>query len=197
MGGRKHRQRTTVLLKQEHAVPCPQRHGVVVRSATEAIMLPVAGDVAPAQALVVVSPQSAQASPIDIGHRRLGSGRDCFLAHKAGAAIDREPQAALERPQLQAVEGDFQPDAIAPHTTGTDVIADARARDFAGVTWESGVDSCQAGHVQGGVPEHLPLLALDDIRRGFAAQIGHRVELLLGDTPPALGNIELWPGIPG
>ena len=44
--------------------------------------------------------------------------------------------------------------------------------------------------VERGVPEHVPLVGIDDVLRELHAQIPQRTELLVADPPQALGDLE-------
>ena len=193
--GGEDRERTALPLEQDDSVARAKRNGPLIDSTTEAIVLPVPGDVPPAHTPVVIALQPAQPGAIDVRDRWLGCRRHGLLANQVGSFVNGESKAPFERAQRQAVKRNLEPHTIPAHPARFDAVLDLAARHLRGIPGEPGVHAFETWHIQRRVPEDLPFLLLHDFRRGLAAQVLHRPQLLVGNAALSLRYMELWAGV--
>jgi hypothetical protein len=127
---REEAQRSAFRLHDAEAVAGFQRHGVLVDVASEAVLLPGAGGIAPDDARVIPGGKTLQSGQVFVGHGLLLGLGDSFLAQQVGAVVDREAELSRKDAQFQAGEGNFQPRPVGFHLAGVGMVGGPGAADF-------------------------------------------------------------------
>ncbi len=191
MRGRQVRQRSSVGLQDREAVTRAQAHSLLIDRAAELVLLPGAGGVPPDHAAVGGDGEALEAALIFICHRGLVGPGDGFLAEEVGAAVDGVAQGSRKDAGFEAGKFDFETRSLGLHAARGRVVCCPHPADLFGFARQAKVGAGAAGDHQGGIPEGIPLFALDHFRRDGDVQfVDQRIDLLLGEAADAAGDFE-------
>src|SRR5262249_40260572 len=132
---------TSPALGDDDASRCGQGDFIVVLDTTEAILLPVAGDVAPDHTRSVGDRQAFQTRVVFVSNPRIVCLRENFLLNQIASAKDRILQRAGEHTKLDSRKADLEPRAIGANLATRRAIHSRRVLDFLGLPRQTGLIS--------------------------------------------------------
>src|SRR5262249_55616643 len=115
MRRRKESERSAVGLEDRETVAGSQGNGLLIDRASEDVLLPCPGSVAPHHSRVVGEGEAFQSCNIFVSHRRFVGLGDGFLPKEIGPAIDRVLERAGENATVETGENDLDARSVGLH----------------------------------------------------------------------------------
>ena len=194
---KKHGQRSVAGAENHQAIARAHVDGIGVRRAAELVLLPAARSVLPGDACLVADRETLKAGFVDVGDGRLIRFRDGFLTQQIRSFVRGELHAAREKTERQSIERDADAIAIGRDLATVGVKLRRIATNFFGLARQiGGVSGRIAGDYQRRVPERVPFVGVDALRRGQMQQ-RQLMQLRVGKAALARGDLKFRRKIPG
>ena len=202
-------QRPAFAFRDEHAILRANGDPVLVGDASELVLLGVATGVAPGDSRQQRRGEPFQAGLVLVRDGLLVSAGDRFHAEQVRAAIAGEAQASREDAHRQSGERHLEPRAVGLHSARSRRERRGGPANLLGIA-RCAVDSTDAAaragraaspvdtrgwrrrrHHERRIPEGVPLVLLDHLRRDLDPEVFERLSLLRRHAPHAADDVVL------